>query len=161
MKVIQIDADMEFRCLENDLLPVKLNIAAADEHVSDVERSIRTIKEGTRTILHDLPYNYYHQQLVAGCVQSVVKTLNNTPKRGGLSDVLSPSSLITGSPPPNFKTMTELSFGEYVEVKESRNVSNSMQQRTVGVLALHPSGNTQGTWYFWSLEIARTIHRKQ
>ena len=161
LNVIQIDVDMEFKSLENQLLPIKLNMAAADEHVSDVERSIRTIKEGTRTLLHDMPFDYYHQQLVAGCVQSVVKTLNSTPKRGGLSDILSPSTLITGRPPPDYDTITKLSFGEYVEVKENNNFKNSMEQRTVGALAMYPSGNAQGTWYFWSLESGKTIHRKQ
>ena len=104
LNTIQIDDNMEFRYLENELLPVKLNLAAADKHVSDVEQSIRTIKEGTRTILRGLRYSYYHQQLVTGCVQNVVKKLNNTPKKGGLSDILSPTKLVTGSPPPNFKT---------------------------------------------------------
>ena len=78
LNIIQIDADMEFKCLESQLFPIKLNIAAADEHVPDVESSFRTIKEGTRTLLPDMPFSSYHQQLVAGCVQSVVKTLNNT-----------------------------------------------------------------------------------
>ena len=161
LNVIQIDVDMEFKSLESQLLPIKLNVAAADEHVPDVERSIRTIKEGTRSILHGLPFDFYHQQLVAGCVQSVVKALNNTPKRGGLSDVLSPSTLVTGTPPPNYNTITKLSFGEYVEVKENNSFKNSMDQRTVGALAMYPSGNVQGTWYFWSLETGKTIHRKQ
>ena len=62
----QIDTDMEFKSLESKLLPIKLNVSAADEHVSDVERSIRTIKEGTRTLLHEMPYKYYHKQLLAG-----------------------------------------------------------------------------------------------
>ena len=161
LNIIQIDADMEFKCLETHILPIKLNIAAADEHVPGVERSIRTIKVGTRTLLHNMPFSSYHQQLVAGCVQSVAKALNNTPKRGGLSDILSPSTLVTGRPPPDFKTLTKLSFGEYVELKETIGFKNSMKQRTVGSLAMYPSGNTQGTLIFWSLETGRTVHRKQ
>ena len=58
LNIIQIDTDMEFKSLENQLLPIKLNVTAADEHVSDVERSIRTIKEATRTLLHEMPYKY-------------------------------------------------------------------------------------------------------
>ena len=152
---------MEFKCLESQLLPIKLIIAAADKHMPDVECSIWTIKEGTRTLLHDMPFSSYHQQLVAGCVQSVVKTLNNTPKRGGLSDILSPSTLVTGRPPPDFKTLTKLSFGEYVELKETSGFKNSMKQRTVGALAMYPSGNAQCTRLFWSLETGRAVHRKQ
>ena len=61
LNVIQIDTDMEFKSLESQLLPIKINVAAANEHVSDVEQSIRTIKEGTRTLLHGMPYKYYHR----------------------------------------------------------------------------------------------------
>ena len=44
----QISRDNEFECIHDKIRPVKLNIAAADEQVSVVERSIRTIKERTR-----------------------------------------------------------------------------------------------------------------
>ena len=57
--------------------------------------------------------------------------------------------------------MTKLSFGEYIEIKEASGFKNSMKQRTIGALAMYPSGNTQGTWYFWSLESGKTVHRKQ
>ena len=36
-----------------------------------------------------------------------------------------------------------------------------MEQRAVGALAQYPSGNAQGTWYFWSLETGKMIHQKQ
>ena len=44
----QINTDNEFECIRNDILPINLNVVAAEEHVGDVERSIRTLKEGTR-----------------------------------------------------------------------------------------------------------------
>ena len=47
-EVKQINGDNEFMCISNEVLPVKMNIVAADEHVGEVERSIRTIKDGTR-----------------------------------------------------------------------------------------------------------------
>ena len=59
--------------------------------------------------------------------------------------------MVTGRPRPDYKTMTKLSFGEYVEVKEVSGFKNSINQRTIGALAMYLSGNAQGTWYFWSL----------
>ena len=52
LNVIKIDSDNEFEWLENWLLPIKLNVAAAHKYLSNVERSIRSIKEGTRSLLH-------------------------------------------------------------------------------------------------------------
>jgi hypothetical protein len=46
--VTRIEGDQEFLCLANELLPIPVNIADADDHVPEVERSIRTIKERVR-----------------------------------------------------------------------------------------------------------------
>lgn len=47
--VTRIEGDQEFSCILNDMLPIPLNVAAADDHVVKVERSIRTIKEPKRS----------------------------------------------------------------------------------------------------------------
>jgi hypothetical protein len=40
-----IEGDREFACIKQDLLPsIPINIADADDHVAEVERSIRTVK---------------------------------------------------------------------------------------------------------------------
>jgi hypothetical protein len=46
--ITRLEADQEFACIANDVLPIDLNVADADVHVHKVERSIRTIKERTR-----------------------------------------------------------------------------------------------------------------
>ena len=40
LKVAQIAADNEFECLRDHIRPIMLNVVAADEHVSEIERSI-------------------------------------------------------------------------------------------------------------------------
>ena len=50
-----IHADSGYRGLEHDLLPARLNLAAAGEHVPEIERNIRTLKERTRACIHGLP----------------------------------------------------------------------------------------------------------
>ena len=53
--VNQINTDNEFECIKNDILPTNLNVVAAEEHVGEIERSIRTMKEGTRCNVQRLP----------------------------------------------------------------------------------------------------------
>jgi hypothetical protein len=48
-------------------------------------------------------------------------------------------------------------FGEYVQVHEEHD--NSMSSRTVGALAMRPTGNAQGNWYFMSLSTGRILNR--
>ena len=39
-QVKEINGDNEFMCITNNILPIKMNIVAADEQVGEVERSI-------------------------------------------------------------------------------------------------------------------------
>jgi hypothetical protein len=54
--VTRLEADQEFKCITNGVLPTILNVADADDHVHEVERSIRTIKERTRCTVQGLPF---------------------------------------------------------------------------------------------------------
>ena len=38
-----LHTDMEFGCIRNGVLPTQLNVTAANDHVGEVKRSIRTI----------------------------------------------------------------------------------------------------------------------
>ncbi len=51
-------ADPEFKFMRDPLidLDIKLNISAAQEHVAEIERMIRTIKERYRSMYSHLPY---------------------------------------------------------------------------------------------------------
>jgi hypothetical protein len=44
-----------------------------------------------------------------------------------------------------------LEFGSYVQTHEDHD--NSMQSRTTGAIALRPTGNRQGGYYFMSLTV--------
>ena len=46
--ITNIHANLEFHCIRDDMLPSILNLAAAREHVGEVERAIRTGKEVSR-----------------------------------------------------------------------------------------------------------------
>ena len=72
-QVKQINGDNEFMCVTDDILPMRMNIVAAEECVGEVERSIRTIKDETRCRVHRLLFNVYPRQMVKGCVGMVLK----------------------------------------------------------------------------------------
>jgi hypothetical protein len=54
--VIDINADKEFECIRDDLLPIRLHIVDKDSHVAEVERSIRVVKERVRSTIAGLPF---------------------------------------------------------------------------------------------------------
>ena len=160
LNVTQVSADNEFECIRDDLLPVFLNIVAADEHVSNIERSIRTVKERTRCHIHHLPYARYPKLLVAGCVITAVKGLNNEVGISPLSEEYSPFTLVTGQQIPTHEQAIGLTFGDYVQVHNIQEMNNTTHSRTLPAIALYPSGNLQNGWRFLSLDTGKMIHRK-
>ena len=75
--------------------------------MSEVERSIRTIKERARCQLSNLPYKYYPRMLAVGAVIFTVKSLNAECGVSKISKELSPMTLVTG--------MDTLSYNELME----------------------------------------------
>ena len=59
----------------------------------------------------------------------------------------------------DFNRHCRFEFGEYVQCHEEHD--NSMASRTMGALALRPTGNRRGSYYFLSLESGRIITRNQ
>ena len=55
----------------------------------------------------------------------------------------------------NFK----IGFGSYAQIHEEH--GNSMMSRTNGAIALVPSGNSQGSYFFLSLVLGRSVNRGQ
>jgi hypothetical protein len=50
--------DMEFKQLVDRMEEVNINTTAAREHVGDIERKIREIKERTRGTVSELPFKH-------------------------------------------------------------------------------------------------------
>ena len=161
LTVQQINGDNEFECIREDVRPILLNITAADEHVSPVKRSIRSIKDRTRYQIQYLPYAKYQRTMVICCMVFATKTLNNEIGMSPLSNKLSPATLITGQSQPNYGALTSITFGEYVEAYSGNAVTNNNEERTTSALALYPLGNLQKGWMFFPLNTGRVIHRHQ
>ena len=130
------------------------NITARDEHVPEVERYIRMIKERTRGIYSALPYKHMPQCMVSDIVFSVVFWLNTFPWEDGISKTISPRTIVTGLT-ITYKTHCCIEFSAYAQIHVEHN--NSLIGRTTGELALGPTGNTQGDHYFYSLVSGKCV----
>jgi hypothetical protein len=162
-KGFQVDnilMDGEFECLRGDLaaLGVGLNVTSNNEHVGDIERYIHTVKERTRSIYNTLPFQQLPTRLIIEMVYTSVFWLNCFPNKNGISTSLSPRAIITGMS-IDYNNHCRLEFGTYVQTHEQHD--NSMASRTTGAIALRPTGNAQGGFYFMSLTTGRRISRSQ
>ena len=109
--ISEIHCDHEFDCIKHDILPCQLNITPKDNHVGKIERSIHTIKERVRTIIHGLPFRRLPRLMIREVVTTATKLLNMFPIAGGLSPIHSLYSILTGRVRVDFN-MLKLNFGD-------------------------------------------------
>ena len=150
--------DGEFVPLRGGLaeLGLRLNETSRDEHVGDIERYIRTVKERMRATYNTLPFQKIPARLVIEMAKTAVFWLNAFPAAGGALRELSPRTVVTGQQ-VDYKRHCRFQFGEYAQTHEEHN--NSMNPRTVGAIALRPVGNGQGSFYFMSITTGRVLNR--
>ncbi len=81
---------------KNDyLVPVlAVNTTATKEHVPEVERRIRLIKERGRGILNTLLFKKMPQIMLIELIYHVVLWLNAFPTKSGVSETLSPCEIV-------------------------------------------------------------------
>ncbi len=88
--------DQEFDKVKDTCDMVEINTTVAREHVSKIERFIRTIKERSRALVSDLPYTPLPRQVVIHLVYFAVLWLNSLPAAAGVSDKYSPWEILLG-----------------------------------------------------------------
>jgi hypothetical protein len=155
-----VRGDGEFKSLEADISPIRLEIAPQDGHVPEVERSIQTVKSATRTLMHGLPFRRFPKILVLEMVYFTIRNLNLYPSENGVSKVLSPISIVTGEGTADYSSFG-LEFGSYAQVYNDRPTTNSMAARTTDAIALCPAFNSTGGQYFLNLETGQRLLRHQ
>jgi len=156
--ITNILGDGGFECIRNGLedMGITLNMASRNEHVPQIERYIRTVKEIVRAIGVSLPFTKYPPRLIAKLVYNVVFWLNSFPHKDGVHATISPRTLITGLA-IDYHKHCKIAFGTYVQVHKEED--NSLRQRTLGAIALRPMGNEQGGHYFLSLHSGKKINK--
>jgi len=151
--------DGAFGCLETELsaMEIRLNGVAREEHVPDIERYIRTVKERVRSTYNTLPFDRIPPRMLIELASREVYWLNAFPLTDGISDTLSPRTIVTGQT-VTYDRHCKFDFGQYVQTHEQHD--NTMTPRTIGALALRPTGNIQGNFYFLSLSTGRVLNRQ-
>jgi hypothetical protein len=149
--------DGQFETLRRDLvgLGIAVNCVSRDEHVREIERHIRTIKERTRCIYNQLPFKKIPARITIEMVYSSNFWLNMFPPTDGVSKTMSPRAIIAGGE-LDYPKHCRLEFGAYCQVHEEHD--NSMATRTTGAIALRPTGNIQGGYYFFSRATGRRLN---
>jgi hypothetical protein len=83
--------DMEFEPLVGITNEIVVNTTVAREHVGNIKRSIRSIKDQGRCIVSELPYNdNMPDQIVIHLLYFVVFWMNAMPSDNGAPEVNSP-----------------------------------------------------------------------
>jgi hypothetical protein len=155
-RVTAIHADPEFMPLQAAIGQVQFNFCAQNEHVPEIERYIRTVKDRVRSSYNSLPYSRIPRLMIIRLVANAVFWLNAFPHSDGASSTLSPRYFLTGKH-LDFTKHVRAEFGAYVQTHEQH--SNDMTVRTLGAICLGPSGNEQGGHWFLSLPTGMRIHR--
>ena len=136
---------------------MNINICAPNEHIPEVERKIRTVKERVRGILTTLPFKLIPNVIIVHAVVFSVIWINFFPPKSGVSQHLSPQVIVTGLS-ADAEKHCRIPFGAYAQVHGEPTPSNdAMTSRTVGGISLGPTGNIQGTYKFLSLLTGKVI----
>ena len=153
-----MDGEFDIEGYRGDLstIGITLNAVAANEHVPEIERHIRVIKERARSVVNMLPFEAIPARMIVELIYYCCFWLNSFPAKGGISATMSPRAIVVGST-IDYNNHVKLEFGQYVQTHEPHD--NSIQTRTVGALALRPTGNAQGGHYFFSLTTGRRLNR--
>ena len=164
---MDVHADQEFECVREELAvlhlqdtfaalpgPVGLEVCTSNDHTKEVERSIRSVKETVRAMVHGMPYRRLPKQLIHALVQHSMGVLNNFPYYEGLSKQISPNTIVTGRPAPNF-TDFKLEFGSYVLLTDR--TTNTPRAQAFGAITLYPTGSQDGSYRFLSLVTGEVI----
>jgi hypothetical protein len=98
--------------------------------------------------------------MMRAAIKGAHKALNHFPAHNGVSEFLSPLTIMMGRPSPDYNDM-RIEFCAYAQVFKDNSLANTAKARTTGAIALTPPGNAQGGFYFLSLVTGRRLARQQ
>ena len=151
--------DNEFEKVRDHVPMLDVNTTAASEHVGDIERRVRLIKERARGIVCTLPYTRLPRIMLIHLMHFITMWLNNFPVTNGVSADFSPREIILRHR-LSYKYHCRAPFGAYCETHEDNEPTNSMRSRALPTICLGPTGNFQGTYHFLNLLTGLVVKRR-
>ena len=160
--IAELQTDPEFKHLENTMtdIDIKMNYCAAQEHVPEIERSIRVIKERFRSMYHRLPYQCLPKIMIKIGAMECVRWLNTFPPRNGVSEFYSPRMIMAGKP-LDFDKHCVTPFGSYVQALQENVPTNTTAPRTIGCIYLRFMDNRQAGYELLNLTTKKVITRQK
>ena len=152
--------DMEFEPLVDLSTDANINCTAAREHVGDIERFIRTVRERMRSTASELPYSdYMPDAFIIRLVYFAVMWINAFLAENGASQEYSPREIVTGLK-MDFQKHCRARWGSYVEASVDDIVTNTQVNRTHPSICLGPTGNMQGSVWCYDLKTKKVVKRR-
>ena len=153
--------DREFSSVQSECPNLPINTCASNEHVPEIERAIRTVKERARGIYNILPFKTGLPRLmIIELLHFSVLWLNAFPVKSGISTIYSPRELVARQR-LSAKRHCRTPFGTYCEVHDEPTPSNTMEPRTSEAICMGPTGNIQGSYKFYCLRTRQRIVRRR
>jgi hypothetical protein len=155
--VKHILVDIQFKAIrDRGLLDANVNVVAKGEHAPMIERFIRVVKERCRCYYAMMPFDDIPRIVIIHLLITVMFYINAFVWKKGVSPFLSPMTILEGVV-LDYNLHFQVIFGEYAHTYEE--TTNNMKRRTVGAVALGPTGNLQGGIRFYSLCTGRILQR--
>ena len=118
--------DMEFKKLKDKMPNMVINTIAAREHMGEIERKIRVIKERVRGTINVLPYSTSPKLMTIMLMHFCVMWMNSFPVKLGISEKWSPRKLVARQK-LDAKHHCKAPFGAYCEVHVDPDITNTME----------------------------------
>ena len=138
---------------------IEVNTTAAREHVPEIERQIRLIKERIICTTSDFTFDPIPRLVLIHVVYTCVMWINAIPRKIVSVQGISPQDLVTVRT-VNYKRDCRAFIGGYVEASTDTIVTNDNMPRTHICIALGPSGNLQGPVKCFYLETGKVVVRR-
>jgi hypothetical protein len=118
--------DMVFEKLKDKLPNIILNTTAAQEHVGEIERKIKVVKERARCMTSVLLYNLLTKLMIIELMHFCVMWMNSFPVKSGMSEKWSPREIVSRHK-LGAKLHCKVPFGAYCEVHVGPDITNTME----------------------------------
>ena len=160
--VSKIFMDPEFQVLEKEFLDndIDMECVAAQEHVPEVERTIRVIKEQFRAQYHRLPYQRIPILMIEVLAQECGRWLNMFPPKGGASNYYAPMTIVMGRT-LDYKKYCKYTFGSYVQALHENNPTNTVNPRTIECIYLQTRYAEHTVHKLMNLNTGKIISRRK
>ena len=144
--------DMEFDSTKDELMGRKVvKTSAAKEHVAEFERCISTVKQKFRAVESDLPFNCLYKLIVVNMVYFCILWMSVFPVKNCVPQEFSPRSIVVCTK-LIWNQHLRIKFGDYAEVHDDLEPSNTFTPRTHQEITVGTTGNFNVTVNLFCLE---------